>query len=165
MSPFRESRPGEMIVYTSPHFLQEVFEKVKPLLLEARRAGYDVGRVYLILDELLSNVYRHGYRRADGKPIGVRLEVKGPLCHLGVRDLAPVFDSPLHARNRALPTPESGSPGGRGLVIVHRMCDVFAHRRGDDGGNDVELVLKMMRRFGPESPATRREPEPEDSRP
>jgi len=163
MKTFREPRPGEVIVHTSPHFLQEFFERLKPLLLPARRAGFDVGRVYLILDEMLSNVYRHGYKSAAGQPIGVVLDIQGSRCHIRIRDLAPLFDSPLHARHRALPAPESGSPGGRGLVIVHRMCDVFTHGGGEEGGNELELVLRMVRRFGPDSATPRHEPEPEDS--
>jgi len=163
MRTFRDARPGEVIVHTSPHFLQEIFERFRPILSPARRAGYDVGRVYLILDELLSNVYRHGYKEAAAQPIGVAVKVRGSRCHIRVRDLAPTFDSPLHARNRALPAPETGSPGGRGLVIVHRMCEVFTHRCGEEGGNELELVLIMLRRFGPESPTSMQETEPEDS--
>lgn len=164
MRTFREPRPGEVIVHTSPHFLQEVFERLKPVLQPARRAGFDVGRVYLILDELLSNVYRHGYRRASGRPIGVVLDIQEACCHIRIRDLAPPFDSPLHARHRALPTPESGAPGGRGLVIVHRICHVFTHRLGEEGGNELDLALEMVRRFVPDNATSRREPEPEDSR-
>ncbi len=163
MSHFPDLRPGEAIVLTSPHFLQEAFAAIKPHLQPARRAGYEIGRVFLILDELLSNVYRHGYRRAAGRPIGMRLRVEADLCHIGVRDLAPVFDSAGEARQRALPEPESGAPGGRGLVIVHRMCESFQHRPGKNGGNELSLVLKMMRRSTLAPATTQAAWEPEDS--
>jgi anti-sigma regulatory factor (Ser/Thr protein kinase) len=163
MKNLGEPRPGEFIVHTSPSFLQEVFERLKPVLQPARQAGYDVGRVYLILDELLSNVYRHGYGCASGQPIGVSVEIRDSHCFMRIRDRAPLFDSPLHARHRALPAPESGAPGGRGLVIVHRMCPTFTHRAGAEGGNELELVLNMVRRSRSQSAACLRESEPEDS--
>ena len=163
MRAFKNARPGELLVLTSPGFLQEVFEKIRPQLEPARRAGYDTSRVYLMLDEMLSNAYRHGYKRAPGMPIGVEVHVQGDLCRVAVRDLAPTFDSALHAQTRSLPTPESGDPGGRGLVIVHRMCESFEHTTPPEGGNAVVLVMKLLRRApAPVEPVTA--VDPEDSR-
>jgi len=145
MSHFRQPRPGEIVVHTSQRFLQEVFDKIKPLLQPAHDAGYDTSRVYLMLDELLSNIYRHGYKRAPRQPIGVQVRVLGERCYVALRDLAPTFDSPRHAGTRALPAPESGEVGGRGLVIVHRMCESFEHRVPAEGGNALYLVMKLVR--------------------
>jgi len=150
MRNFRTARPGEVLVHTSPYYLQIAFARLKPLLRPAQQAGYDTSRVFLILDEVLSNVYRHGYRRAAGEPIGVQLWLRGRRCRITVRDLAPSFDSAWHAATRVLPTPESGSPGGRGLVIVHRMCESMQHRVPDEGGNELELVMLLVRRCEPE---------------
>ena len=164
MRTFREQRSGEVIVLTSPHFLQEVFEKLRPQLQPARDAGYDISRVYLMLDEMLSNTYRHGYKRAAGQPIGVQVRVHGDRCTVVVRDLAPTFDTARHALTRSLPAPESGEPGGRGLVIVQRMCESFAHRTPDEGGNLVVLVMKLLQREVAPTGQPAAEANPEDSR-
>ena len=146
MSSFTDPRPGEVIVLTSPQMLQDLFAKLKPVLAPAERAGYDTSRVYLLLDELLSNVHRHGYQERDGEPIGVRLRVQDAFCYLAVRDLAPTFDSARHAETRSAPHPESGQTGGMGLVIVQSMCESFVHQVPREGGNGVYLVMKLQRR-------------------
>jgi anti-sigma regulatory factor (Ser/Thr protein kinase) len=143
---FQNARPGELIVTTSPQMLQDLFTRLKPVLAPAEEAGWDTSRVYLLLDELLSNVYRHGYLEKLGEPIGVRLRVQDRYCHLAVRDLAPVFDSALHAESRSAPHPESGQTGGMGLVIVQSMCESFTHQMPHEGGNALYLVMKLQRR-------------------
>ena len=152
MRNFRLQLPGEVLVHTAPDFLQEAFARLRPLLRPALQGGYETSRVFLILDEVLSNVYRHGYRRANGQPIGIRLRVEGERCRITVRDLAPPFDSVWHGKRRSLPAPESGSPGGRGLVIMVRMCQSMQHRMHAEGGNELDLVMKMLRRSAPERP-------------
>lgn len=149
MRSFWHIRRDEVIVHTSPDFLQRTFERLEGTLRPARDSGYDVSRIYLILDEILSNIYRHGYECRDGEPIGVQLRVQGNECVITARDLAPVFDSALHARTRVLPDPETGAPGGRGLVIVHRMCDSFEHSVSQEGGNVLQLVIKLIPRREP----------------
>jgi anti-sigma regulatory factor (Ser/Thr protein kinase) len=156
MSGFRDRRPDEVVVLTSPQMLQDLFGKLKPVLSPAERNGYDTSRVYLLLDELLSNVYRHGYKERDGEPIGVRLRVQEHFCYLAVRDLAPTFDSAQHAATRSAPHPESGQTGGMGLVIVASMCDSFVHQVPREGGNAVYLVMKLQRRPGAAGQETER---------
>ena len=146
MTSFKDPRPGEVVVETSAEMLQELFGRLRPILAPAEGAGYDTSRVYLLLDELLSNVHRHGYRGADGLPIGVRVRVQDEYVHLAVRDHASTFDSARHATTRTAPPPESGQKGGMGLFIVQSMCESFVHRVPHEGGNAVYLVMKMPRR-------------------
>jgi anti-sigma regulatory factor (Ser/Thr protein kinase) len=146
MGHFQETRPGEIIVTTSQRMLQDLFEKLKPGLEPATRAGFDTSRVYLLLDELLSNIHRHGYMGEEGRPMGVRLRLHKEYVYLAVRDLAPTFDSAHHAETRSAPPPESGQTGGMGLVIVRSMCESFTHQVPHEGGNAIYLVMKLMRR-------------------
>ncbi len=148
MKTFRTPFRDELLVHTSPHFLEEVFTWIRPVLRPAHRAGYEISRIFLILDEVLSNVYRHGYARAAGQPIGVRLRVEGDRCDITIRDLAPHFDGAWHTQRSALPAPESGAPGGRGLVIVQRIVESIVHRVPPEGGNELHLVMRMLRRPG-----------------
>ena len=156
MKTFQKQYPGEIIVRTAPDFLQRTFNQLRGNLKLTLEDGYDVSRVYLMLDEVLSNIYKHGYGRQDGQPIGVRVRVENGLCVIVTRDLAPTFDSPGQARTRVLPDPETGAPGGRGLVIVHRMCESFEHEAPPEGGNVLRLVLKLILRSGVLGAAPRR---------
>lgn len=148
MPPFKDPRPGEVNVKTSSAMLQDLFSRLRPILAPAERAGHDTSRVYLLLDELLSNIHRHGYRGADDQPIGVRVRVHDEYVHLAVRDQAPTFDTAHHATTRTAPPPDSGQKGGMGLFIVQSMCESFVHRVPHDGGNAVYLVMKLPRQAG-----------------
>lgn len=149
MTAFRITQPDEVLVHTAPDFLQTAFERLRPYLKPVYDAGYDVSRIYLMLDEILSNIYKHGYGRQSGRPIGVQVRVHDDVCVITTRDLAPTFDSAKHARTRVLPDPETGAPGGRGLVIVHRMCESFEHWAPAGGGNVLRLVMKLVTRREP----------------
>jgi anti-sigma regulatory factor (Ser/Thr protein kinase) len=155
MRSFKESRPGEWIVATSQEMLQELFARLRSELAPAEQQGYDSSRLYLLLDELLSNVYRHGYQGRDGEPIGVRVRMQGERAHVVVRDLAPTFDTAGHALTRKAPPPESGARGGMGLFIISSMCESFEHRVPHEGGNAVYVVMKLPRRGAPTEAETR----------
>jgi len=146
MPPFRDARPGELVIATSPQMLQEFFGRLRPLLAPAERDGFDTSRVYLLMDEILSNVHRHGYGSADGQPIGVRLRLQTGTLHVAVRDHAPTFDCAAHAATRTAPPLDSVQRGGMGLFLVRNMCESFVHRVPLEGGNAVYAVMKLPRR-------------------
>jgi anti-sigma regulatory factor (Ser/Thr protein kinase) len=148
MPTFGDVRPGELVIATSPQMLQDLFGRLRPLLAPAERDGFDTSRVYLLLDEILSNIHRHGYAGADGQPIGIRVRLQAGYVHLAVRDHAPTFDCAAHAATRTAPPPESAQPGGMGLFLVRNMCDSFVHRVPLEGGNAVYAVMKLPRRPG-----------------
>lgn len=153
---FQDQRPGETIVLTSASMLQDLFTQLKPQLAPAEAAGYDTSRVYLLLDELLSNIYRHGYGERDGQVIGVRLRAQGEFVYLALRDQARTFDSAVAAATRQAPGPESGQTGGMGLVIVQSMCESFTHQVPREGGNALYLVMRLLRRTQATTPVTER---------
>ena len=152
MREFHDRRPGEVVIRTSPHMLQVLFDGLKQTLAPAEQQGFDTSRVYLLLDEMVSNAYRHGYNEQDDEPVGVRVRVQGDYVYVAVRDLAPTFDSARHAATRTAPPPDSGATGGMGLVIVQSMCESLVHQVPKEGGNAVYAVMKMQRR-GRLSPA------------
>jgi len=148
MREFQDRRPGEVVVASSTRMLEDLFERLKPYLTPAEQQGLDTSRVYLLIDELVSNAYRHGYGEREGEPIGVRLRVQGEYVYIVVRDLAPTFDSARHALTRIAPPPESAT-GGMGLVIVQSMCESFVHQVPREGGNAVYVTMQLQRRGRP----------------
>src|SRR5262245_45996462 len=114
MSEFQDPRPGEIVVRTSPQMLEETFAALRPLLATAEARGYDTSRVYLLLDELMSNIYRHGYLEAQGEPIGVRLRVDDGSVLIAMRDRAFTFDVAAHASTRRAPPRKRGSAAAWG---------------------------------------------------
>jgi len=146
MAIFRETRPGEFLFETSEQLVPEVLEAVRPQLQEAEQQGFETSRVMLMLDEVVSNVYRHGYRNQEGQPIGVRVRIEEDVVQIAVRDQAPTFDSATHAETRALPDPRLGKPGGMGLIILRKLCENFMHQTPADGGNALYMSVRLNRK-------------------
>jgi anti-sigma regulatory factor (Ser/Thr protein kinase) len=155
MTVFRETRPGEYMFETSPQLVPEVIDKVRPELEEAESRGFEISRVLMMLDEVVSNIYRHGYRMQNGKPVGVRLRVEGDLVQIAVRDRAPTFNSVGHAEKRALPDPRLGKPGGMGLIILQKLCEKFVHQTPSDGGNALYMSVRLRSKSDRDATRTR----------
>jgi anti-sigma regulatory factor (Ser/Thr protein kinase) len=155
MAIFRETRPGEHLFETSPELVPEVIDTVRAELKEAEDQGYEISRVLMMLDEVVSNIYRHGYRKQNGKPIGVRLRVEGDLVQIAVRDRAPTFNSVGHAESRALPDPRLGKPGGMGLIILQKLCERFEHQTPSDGGNALYMAVRLRSKSDRNAPQAR----------
>jgi anti-sigma regulatory factor (Ser/Thr protein kinase) len=113
------------------------FTQANALPDEVRRDGQ------LALDEVLSNVVRHGLAGRTGT-ISVRYAVKDDELSIEVVDDAPAFN-PL-----AAPAPDTGAPleartpGGLGIALVAAILDDVRYERRDDRNH-----LMMKRRITP----------------
>jgi anti-sigma regulatory factor (Ser/Thr protein kinase) len=146
MASFRENRPGEILLETAADVVPQVLAQVRPQLAEAEQRGLEISRVMLMLDEMVSNIYRHGYHKRAGQPIGIRIRFEGDLCQIAVRDLAPTFDCVEYAKTRALPDPRLGKPGGMGLIIMQELCESFVHQVPSNGGNALYMTIRLRPR-------------------
>lgn len=112
--------------------------------LRARGAGARiVGRAELLLEELVTNVIRHGGLAA---PEAARLTLAatigpGQACRLVFEDPGRPFD-PAAAALPDLPTRlEEARIGGLGLVLLQRMARDLDYVRLPDGRNQLTLLL------------------------
>lgn len=81
------------------------------------------------LDEVLSNVVRHGTGRA---PVEVVLRLQGGLLEMQITDDSAPFD-PLAAREPDTAAPlEARAVGGLGITLVRRLMDVVEYERVAD---------------------------------
>lgn len=103
----------------------------------------------LVLDEVLANVVKHGYRGDPAGWIGLRVEREGSALRLEVRDRAPEFDP------RQAPPPDFSVPlderpiGGLGVHLVQTLVDEVSYLRvGDE--NHLTLTLRVRPDVGPE---------------
>jgi anti-sigma regulatory factor (Ser/Thr protein kinase) len=97
-------------------------------------------RLVVCLHEVLANVITHGGATALAAPIRMRLELsrdpEGGKASVMVTDAGMAFD-PLTVPDRILPkTLAEASPGGLGLVLIHRSADWLDYRH-DNGRNHL----------------------------
>jgi anti-sigma regulatory factor (Ser/Thr protein kinase) len=100
-------------------------------------------RMMVALDELLSNVVRHG-RPADGS-IRVRFETGDDLVTLTVEDTAPAFNPLAAPAPDISATVDQRQPGGVGIAVVVGLLEDVRYERVD-GRNRVTLVDRLSRR-------------------
>ncbi|MAD33162.1 MAG: hypothetical protein CMJ88_05335 [Planctomycetes bacterium] len=93
--------------------------------------------VLLALQEMVTNVLRHGYQRDHSKPVEVAFEVTGDQLCVELRDQGPEFDPIAFERcgSGSAADGAAGFPaeaGGFGIMIARTvMDDVSYERRGD----------------------------------
>jgi anti-anti-sigma regulatory factor/anti-sigma regulatory factor (Ser/Thr protein kinase) len=90
-----------------------------------------VDRAVLLASELVTNAVLHA--RTE---LGLRLELRGDLLHLAVRD-----GNPWMLRLVTVPGPEA--EGGRGLWLVDQLARAWGINRHPDGGKVVWCTLTL----------------------
>lgn len=96
----------------------------------------------LVLEEILTNVIRHGYGPGGNGWIDLCAETSGTNLRLEVRDRARPFD-PLGAMAPNLDADLSERPvGGLGIFLVRRLMDRVEYRRVGD--ENVLVIEKQL---------------------
>ena len=96
--------------------------------------------VLLALQEMVTNVLRHGYQRDQSKPIEVVFELTEDALQIELRDRGPAFD-PL-AYEADDPEFDEGLPseaGGYGIRIARMVMDQVEYVR-EDGWNRLRMT-------------------------
>jgi anti-sigma regulatory factor (Ser/Thr protein kinase) len=96
--------------------------------------------VLVALQEMVTNVMRHGYQSDHSRPIVVAFELTDDSLAIELRDQGPPFD-PLQYDTSALDADESMPTqcGGHGIRIVRQVMDKVEYQR-DDGWNVLRLT-------------------------
>jgi len=104
----------------------------------------DVTNLHLVLDEIVSNIIRHGGGADADRHVDVSLAVNGDRVTVDVVDNGVAFD-PLVRPGPNLDLPIAQRPiGGLGIHIVKALSETIAYHR-DDGRNHLTLTMILGR--------------------
>jgi serine/threonine-protein kinase RsbW/sigma-B regulation protein RsbU (phosphoserine phosphatase) len=104
-------------------------------------------RLTLSLDEIVSNVIRHGYSDTNDHVVEVRLTVLDGIVTAVIEDDGHPYD-PRESPEPDLTLPvEQRGPGGLGIYLVKQMMDSIDYQRRDDKN---VLTVTASRREGDE---------------
>ena len=104
-------------------------------------------RLTLSLDEIVSNVIRHGYSDTNDHVVEVRLTVRDGIVTAVIEDDGHPYD-PRESPEPDLTLPvEQRGPGGLGIYLVKQMMDSIDYQRRDDRN---VLTVTASRRDGDE---------------
>ena len=104
------------------------------LLAFAKSSGLPpeaIWRLEVALDEVLSNVVRHGSAAGRLGPIAVDLDIQGSRIEVVITDDAPAFN-PLEVQAPEASVPLEDRPlGGLGIALVRALMDEVTYERRD----------------------------------
>ena len=104
-------------------------------------------RLTLSLDEIVSNVIRHGYSDTNDHVVEVRLSIRDGVVTSVIEDDGHPYD-PRESPEPDLSMPvEQRGPGGLGIFLVRQMMDSIDYARRD--GRNI-LTVTASRREGDE---------------
>ncbi len=99
-----------------------------------------IGRVELVLEEVVMNIIMHGASAEGAARIQLAAQAQPGACDLRVTDNGPAFD-PTTATPRADGASlDQAAPGGLGLVLLARYARGLGYRRLP-GGNQLDLSI------------------------
>jgi serine/threonine-protein kinase RsbW len=125
------------------HFVQDA-----ALALKADPAA--IPYVVLAVDEVVTNIIVHGYKKEEGY-IEIAVGKAEDSLMIRVRDQAPLFD-PTSVPSPDLTLPLEERPlGGLGVYLANTFLDDVTYRETAQGGNELTLVKKGIIRNPKES--------------
>lgn len=135
--------PGPTLDITVRNDLGEIERLAETLRNFCRDQGVDDEACHdllLAMDEVVSNIIRHGFADRDPHDIRIRLGLEPPELFLEVEDDAPPFN-PLQAPEPDVSRPIEERPlGGLGIHLVRQLMQKVEYRR-EEGRN----ILRMTR--------------------
>ena len=138
-------RVTETLTFALENRLQEVAVLFERLEAFHRRCGVSDDDAYvltLVMEEVFTNIVRHGYPGEGGHRIAIRLELAGGVVHIMVEDDAQSFD-PVLAPLADLDAPlEERHVGGLGVHLIRTLMDEVAYRRA--AGRNVLTLRKKL---------------------
>jgi serine/threonine-protein kinase RsbW len=96
------------------------------------------------VDEAVTNVIVHGYRRGPGW-VEISAEVDGPELVVTLEDAAPPFDPTTHPEPDLSVAPMARRPGGMGVHLIREATDRLTYRPRPGGGNILTLRRALHR--------------------
>jgi anti-sigma regulatory factor (Ser/Thr protein kinase) len=103
-----------------------------------------VYRINLALEELITNVIKHGYDDYEPHEIAVRLEVREDVILATIKDDGHEFNPLKQTVNPRQESLEERPIGGLGLKLIKKMLSEMIYRREGDWNI---LEVKMLRKL------------------
>jgi|GEM_PF-1100258 len=124
----------ELQLESGPETLAEVRDFMRSALTGYTEAAIML-TVELVVEELVTNTLKHGYREFSG-PLRVECQVGEGECTFILADRAATFDPTARSG-----LPEEETEGGRGLPLVRELTTSFSYERTMDGWNIITCTF------------------------
>lgn len=124
--------------------LPRLFEEIARLGKDNHLSDEVVFDLNLALEEVISNIIRHGYDTQGDRQIHLSIRLEGEEITLQVEDDARPFNPLDHPDPDTRSPIDGGQVGGLGIFLVRQLMGGLAYRREE--GRNVLVMKKRIRR-------------------
>jgi serine/threonine-protein kinase RsbW len=104
-----------------------------------------VQEMVIAVNEAVTNVLIHGYRRQPGM-IEVEVSYKNHDLMVRLKDQAPLFDPTIVPSPKITPSLDHAYLGGMGIHMMREVTDRMIYTTTDDGRNELILIKEDVRK-------------------
>ncbi len=129
----------QLTVRSHPENLKQIRTLIKDTVGSRSVSEQLTGSIILAVDEVCSNIIRHGYNNDTEKQIHLALSASADQLVIEITDRGICFDI-----TRAAPRdPADIKPGGLGVYIIKQVMDHVEYCQTKDGFNQTRLIKKL----------------------
>ncbi|MCF6247432.1 MAG: ATP-binding protein [Desulfobacula sp.] len=132
-------KPIHLCVTSHPENLKQIRNMMNDITTLLDLSKEDASSLILAVDEVCSNIMRHGYNNDHTREISLTITPEQKQLSIRIVDDGLSFDM-----NTAVPRdPDDVKPGGLGIFIVKQVMDRVEYDTTDEGRNTIKLVKKL----------------------
>ncbi len=132
-------KPIQLSVTSHPENLKQIRCLMADVTTVLDLSKEEVSSLILAVDEVCSNIIRHGYNNDHTRQISLTITPAHEQLCIKIVDDGLSFDP-----NTAVPRdPDEIKPGGLGIFIVKQVMDLVEYETTDKGLNTIKLVKKL----------------------
>lgn len=117
-------------------------EGIESFAVEHQLSARSALELQVVLDEIVVNIRRHGYKGNSGSPIDIGLTLAAGILEVHVEDEAPEFNPLMVPRPDFSKPVDERKPGGLGVYLMRRLMDEVHYERKD--GKNCLLLRKRV---------------------
>ncbi len=133
------AHPVHICIKSHPKNLCAIREKISDTIADVCLSEELTGSIILAIDEVCSNIIRHGYANDYTQNIHIRVEPSAEDLTITIEDSGVAFD----IKDRTPRDIAEIKPGGLGLHIITSVMDCLEYSRTDNGMNQIKMVKKL----------------------
>lgn len=125
--------------------LEEIRQFVGSSAKSLRAEGRMISDLQLAVDEAVTNIIIHGYKKRHGT-IEISVDRNEDALIVRLRDRAPEFNPSSYIAYDLRAPPEREAPGGFGIRLIKQVMDEVSYRVPGSGGNELTLIKHNVNR-------------------
>lgn len=140
-----DKKPESVTVKSHPQSLKQIRTLITDVTCRLAIPSNTAGNIILAVDEVCSNIIRHGYKNDTEQKIRLTIHCSPNQLIIEILDSGACFDLTL-AEPR---DPADIKPGGLGVYIIKQVMDDVEYGQTNTGLNRTRLIKNLQKKLKP----------------